>query len=150
MLRDIELTHLSSAVGVCGIFLFCVKPCSQVRCPQARKPESCNSCVTERDTTAWETGKGNLLRYRLEGKLPLKQSFIFEGPPESAFWEQLKWCVSRPDPKVLHWNQPCFLKFIRQSRPESRADHLLKTKHRGERERCCSQGNFFNTPGLWK
>lgn len=49
-----QSTHLFSAVDVCGIFLFHVKSCSQVRCPQAGKPESfsCNPYVTERDTTA--------------------------------------------------------------------------------------------------
>lgn len=37
MLRDKALSHLFSAVGVCGIFLFHVKPYFQVRCPQARQ-----------------------------------------------------------------------------------------------------------------
>lgn len=37
MLRDTALTHLFADVGVCGIFLFHVKPCSQVRYPQARQ-----------------------------------------------------------------------------------------------------------------
>lgn len=52
---------------------------SQVSPSHAGKPEifGFSPCVTERDTTAWETGKGNLLRCSLDGQLPLKESLIF-------------------------------------------------------------------------